>query len=232
MISVIWKTLPLYINHKNMKKCLFVLLSASFILEAFPQSNENEGGCNCFEDRSKTGRYNIMQVSLLIGSRDISSRANYVRDITPSFTIINGRRYNERWAAGFGFGYEVFTHHLVPVFVDVRKTRRDNDVSPFYAFKLGYSIGNIFGKHYDELHIDYQPFDVWDVEFKNFDRIMIHPEIGIKIPLSAGSDLLFTVAYRYQRMKTVITQKGGQSPQWTHKEGMNRLSLGVAFMFR
>jgi len=215
-----------------MKKIFITFLSSFLIINAFPQSNENEGKCNCFENRTKSGHYNIMQVSLLIGNRDLNSRTNYNRDITPSFTIINGRRYNERWAAGFGFGYEVFTHHLVPLFADVRYTRRDNDVSPVYAFKLGYSIGNIIGKHYDELHLDYQPFDVWNVDFKNFGGIMVQPEIGIKIPLSAGSDLLFTVAYRYQRMKTEIKQHVNPFTKWTHKEGMNRLSLGVAFIFR
>jgi hypothetical protein len=146
--------------------------------------------------------------------------------------MITGRRYNEHWAAGVGAGIEIFDHNLFPVFVDIRRTVRDNDVSPFIALKMGYSFGNFIGKHYDDIYLNYEPFYANDVDFRNHGGIMIHPEMGVKIPLSEKTDLLFTVAYRYQRMKTTISQKYGQRTEWGHTAGMNRLSLGTAIMFR
>jgi hypothetical protein len=55
-----------------MKKILFVILSTSFILDVFPQSYENR-----FENRKKEGRYNITQVSLLMGNLKLSERNYY-----------------------------------------------------------------------------------------------------------------------------------------------------------
>jgi len=66
----------------------------------------------------------------------------------------------------------------------------------------------------------------------NHGGFMFHPEMGVKVPLSEKADLLFTVAYRYQRMQTVGTQHYGMSYEWRHTEKMNRLSFGLAIMFR
>jgi hypothetical protein len=63
---------------------------------------------------------------------------------------------------------------------------------------------------------------------------MVHPEIGVKVPLSENSDLLFTVAYRYQKTKSVARKEydNGQFDEWDHNEDINRLSFGLAIMFR
>ena len=70
-----------------------------------------------------------------------------------------------------------------------------------------------------------------DVDFRNHGDLMLQPEMGVKIPLSEKSDLL-TVAYRYQRIKTTVTPASGQRYIWEYKANMNRLSFGVAIMFR
>jgi len=218
-----------------MKKIIFVILSIFLTPDAFSQSNENTGNIRS-ESRSKEGHYNITQVSLLMGKRKLSERNYYEPQnriqMASSVTMINGRRYNEFWAVGFGFGFEMFEHNLFPLFLDIRHTVRDNDVSPFFALKMGYSLGSFFKKHYDNLYLNYDPFSVNDADFMNHGGIMLHPEMGVKIPLSTKADLLFTVAYRYQRLKTVVTQTFGQRYEWKHKEDMNRLSFGVAIMFR
>jgi len=63
---------------------------------------------------------------------------------------------------------------------------------------------------------------------------MIHREIGVKVPVNAGVDLLFTAAYRHQKAKSVARQDydQGQFDEWEHTEDLNRLSIGCAIMFR
>jgi hypothetical protein len=152
--------------------------------------------------------------------------------VSPSVTMTHGIMFKEHWAAGVGIGFEIFEHNLCPLFADIRYIARDHDVSPFFAFKMGYAIGNLEKKHYDDLYLDYQPYHVNNAWFRNYGGFMLHPEMGIKFPLSEKSDLLFTVAYRYQKLKTTVSQDFAQRQKWNHEVRMNRLSFGVAIMFR
>jgi len=63
---------------------------------------------------------------------------------------------------------------------------------------------------------------------------MFHPETGIKVPLNDNTDLMFTAAYRFQKLKTVARKdyENGLFDEWEHNEDINRLSFGVAIMFR
>jgi hypothetical protein len=77
-------------------------------------------------------------------------------------------------------------------------------------------------------------------------RVVMAKDGDVKVPLSGNADLLFTVAYRYQKIKSVVRQpmvyydtmiydtysSNGQFNEWTHKENLNRLSFGIAIMFR
>ena len=218
-----------------MKKALFITLIVFLITDAFSQSNLNEEVDSNFENRKQRGHYNITQIGMLMGNRRMSERSYnnpYGNlQIAPSVTMINGTMSDEGWGVGVGVGFEIFDHNLFPVFVDIRHIRRDNDVTPFFALKIGYSIGNIDSKHYDNLYLDYQPYYANNVYLRNHGGIMVHPEMGIKIPLNEKSDLMLTVAYRYQKIKTTVSQVG-QNYEWEHKASMNRLSFGVAIMFK
>ena len=219
-----------------MKNFLFVIFLVFLIQDAFPQSNVNEGVNVRFANRKKEGHYSITQIGLLMGTRKLSEQNNYYSHssmkVAPSVTMINGGMFNEYWAAGVGAGFELFDHNLFPVFIDIRRTLRDNDVSPFFTLKIGYAIGNLWAKHYDVLYLDHEPYYSDDVNFRNHGGLMLQPEMGVKIPLTEKSDLLFTVAYRYQRIKTTVSQDTGQRYKWEYKANMNRLSFGVAIMFR
>ena len=199
---------------------------------AFPQSNINEG---IFENRKGKGYYNTTQIALLMGFRNLSEQYNNSRtefQNSPSLTMTNGYIFNKHWAAGIGVGFEMFDRNLFPVFIDIRRTMLDNKISLFFAFKMGYSISDVRKKHYDNLSLDHSPYYANNVYYKKSGGLMLHPEMGIKIPKSDKADLLFTVAYRYQRTKSTVSQDFGQRYKWEHKVGMNRLSFGVAVMFR
>jgi hypothetical protein len=154
--------------------------------------------------------------------------------VAPSFTITNGYRFNEHWAAGVGVGFEIFDHNLFPLFTELRYTLWDNRISPFVVVKGGYSFGSFKTKHYDDLYLNWSPYYVNDAGLRHYGGLMFHPEIGIKVPVNEYCDLMFTTAYCYQKTKSVARKDytNGQFDEWEHNENINRLSFGVAIMFR
>ena len=212
-----------------MKKIAFVILFATLMLDAFTQSAN-------FENRKTKGYYNTTQISLLMGNRPSNEYSQnsyyYPRTETfPSVTMTNGIIFDERWAAGIGVGFEIFDRNLFPVFIDIRHTLRDNNVSPFFAFKMGHAFGG-FKKHYDNLTLYHSPYYVSNADYKRSGGFMLSPEMGVKFPLNEKTDLLFTVAYRHQKIKSKISQGFGWRQEWEYKESLNRLSFGAAIMFR
>jgi hypothetical protein len=154
--------------------------------------------------------------------------------VSPSVTITNGYMFNEHWAAGAGVGFEIFDHFLFPLFAELRYTLWNNKISPFLTMKGGYAFSNFKAKHYDDLYLNWSPYYVNDVGLRRYGGLMLHPEIGVKVPLDEKTDLLLTAAYRYQKIKSVARKDydNGQFDEWEHKEDLNRLSFGVAIMFR
>ena len=102
------------------------------------------------------------------------------------------------------------------------------------AIKGGYSFGGFKATHYDELYLDWSPYNINDAELRHYGGLMLHPEIGVKVPLNENCDLMFTAAYRYQKTKSVARKEydNGQFDEWEHTEDINLLSLGIAIMFR
>ena len=241
---------------------LSILFSVSIFAQSGKEVNlnvENNEIHSRFDTRKEKGFYNIMQVSLLFGNSQLTEMTSYytpyyinsspyvapdpgyyhpftrtAMTVTPSFTITNGYMFNEHWAAGAGVGFEIFDYNLFPLFAELRYTLWDNKISPFVVVKGGYSFGSFKAKHYDELYLNWSPYYIADTRLRHYGGLMVHPEIGVKVPLSENSDLLFTVAYRYQKTKSVARKEydNGQFDEWDHNEDINRLSFGLAIMFR
>ena len=212
-----------------------------------------------FANRKEKGFYNIMQFSLMFGNSQTIERTPYdmtgftysstivgpepvyyrpiarnTLAVSPSFTISNGYMFNEHWAAGAGVGFEIFDHNLFPLFAELRYTLWDHKISPFVAVKGGYSFGSFKATHYDKLYLNWTPYQINDAELRHYGGLMFHPEIGVKVPLNENTDLMFTAAYRYQKTKSVARKEyqNGQYDEWEHNENINRLSFGIAIMFR
>jgi hypothetical protein len=240
-----------------MKKIILVFLFAFLMHHVFPQSNVNEGINIRFENKKEKGYFNKTQIGLLMGNREIneqgfyypmwlSASSSYIAppyyyntrtalQVSPSVTMTNGYVFDEHWAAGIGVGFELFDHYLFPVFADIQYTLWDNKISPFFALKTGYAFSSFKKKHYDNLNLNFDPYNVYNADVMNYGGFMLHPEMGVKVPLSKNTDLLFTVAYRYQNTKTKVTQEYDYGPyfnEWEHKASLNRLSFGLAIMFR
>ena len=179
-----------------------------------------------------------MQGSLLFGNHQLTDRIAYntrtTLSVAPSFTISHGYMFNAHWAAGAGIGFEIFDYNLFPLFAELRYTLWDNKISPFVLVKSGYSFGNFKARLYDDLYMNWAPYQLNDVEIRHYGGLMFHPEIGVKVPLNENSDLLFTAAYRHQKTKSIARKDydNDQFDEWEHNEDINRLSFGVAIMFR
>ena len=220
-----------------------IIHSLSEILhDATSQITTEEINIRNFENKKKRGYFNTTQIGFMMGNRQIIDQFWGWNPITlteikisPTVTMTHGYMFNEHLAAGVGVGFEVFNHRFFPVFADVRFTLWDNKVSPFFAIKAGYSFGNFKEKHYEALHIDFGPINIHDAYFRNYGGFMLNPEMGIKIPLSGKADLLFSVAYRYQKTKMRVTPKRDLTPffnEWEQNASLNRLAIGLAIMFR
>lgn len=208
--------------------------------------------------RKEKGYYSIMQASFLFGNIRVADPAysypiydpvpviippwpgydlTYIRTVAavaPSFTITNGYMFNKHWAAGAGVGFEIFDHNFFPLFAELRYTMRDNKIAPFVAVKGGYSFCGFGARHYDDLYLNWYPYHITDASLRQYGGVMVHPETGVKVPLGENSDLLFTVAYRYQKSKSAarMDYDNAQFEEWEHNEEINRLTFGIAFMFR
>ena len=245
-----------------MKRTLFISLSLILTISIFGQSRDNGENSDLqsrFADRKVKGYYSIMHVSLMLGTNQVNERPPYYPPylpssysyiapypvyyypdtrnpltVAPSFTVTNGLIFNKHWAAGAGVGFEIFSYNLFPLFVELRHTLWDHKMSPFIAIKGGYSFGNFRAKHHDNLYLSWAPYSVNDARLRNYGGFMLHPEVGVKVPLNENSDLLVTAAYRYQKTKSVARQdhENGQYNEWEHKEELSRLSFGIAIMFR
>jgi len=137
---------------------------------------------------------------------------------SPSLTMTHGIQWNDHWATGIGIGYEIWDRNLYPLFADVRFTLWSNKISPFFMAKSGYALSHFKKKR-----------DDWT----KYGGLMVQPEMGVKVPLNESAELLFTVAYRYQKTKSML--KNGDRiyyDEWIEKERLNRLSFGVAILFK
>jgi hypothetical protein len=241
---------------------LSLLLTLSIFAQSGNEVNlnvENNEIQSRFNNRKQKGFYSIMQVSLSFGSSQLIDRTSYytpyyinsstfvapdpiyfhtdtrtILKVAPSFTLTNGYMFNEHWAAGAGVGFEISDYNLFPLFAELRYTLWDNKISPFVVVKGGYSFGSFKANHYDELYLNWPPYYIADTRLRHYGGLMVHPEIGVKVPLSENSDLLFTAAYRYQKTKSVARKEYGNSQfdEWEHNEDSNRLSFGFAIIFR
>ena len=186
------------------------------------------------------GYFNITQASLLMGTIKRSSTSGTMPSelqITPSVTMTNGYMFNKHWAMGAGIGFEIFENNLFPVFADFRYTFSDKKITPFLALKSGYAFGNFRAKHHDKVFFNYPPHSATDADVRHYGGLLLNPELGISILLNENSNLLFTVAYRYQKTKTSVIEEmyngdDYNKTQWDNKANLDRLSFGVAIMFK
>jgi hypothetical protein len=221
-----------------MKKSIIVIILLSLTIVSVSQPHEethNKLNNNELTNRKTKGYYGNMQISLLMGNNYPDNNYYPCKPRNPSFTISNGYMFNSNWLAGVGIGFEIFDHNLFPLFAEIRYTFWDEKISPFFTLKGGYSFGNFKARHYDELHLNWEPNWVNDANLRHYGGILFNPEIGVKIPLNDNSDLLFSAAYRHQKTRSIVKKENHESnefDEWEHKEDRNLIAFSIAIMFR
>jgi hypothetical protein len=237
---------------------LTLSISAQSGKEVNPDTENNEIQSR-FTNRKEKGFYNIMHASILFGAGQFTNWSAYyppylsyssayivapnvyyypgfrtTLTIAPSFTITNGYKFNEHWAVGAGVGFEIINYNLFPLFTELRYTLWDNKISPFVVLKSGYSFAGFKARHFDELYLDWPPYYTNDARLRHYGGFMLHPEVGVKVPLNENCDLLFTAAYRYQKTRSVARKEYDQDQfdEWEHNENINQLCFGIGIMFR
>lgn len=225
-----------------MKKVIQICALLVISLTAFAQSanevilsvSDNKDGTG-LGNRKEKGFYYMMNFSLMLGTGRLSDGTLETHTaVSPAFALVNGYKLNEHWAAGAGVGFEIINHNLFPLFAEVRYSLWDHKISPYAAFKAGYSFADFKASYFDVLSLPWPPYTVNGASLRNYGGIMINPETGIKVPLDGNTDLWFSVAYRFQKTRSVSRKEyaNGQFDEWEHSVSANRLSLGIAIMFR
>ena len=182
------------------------------------------------------GYFNITQFGWMTGDGETMKPVSYL-------STTNGFLFNPHWAAGIGAGVDMFSKCLYPLFADVRYTLWDKAVSPFFTLKTGYALKQLGKKRSEypynqDVYYRYSKpseFYFHHSDFWNCGGLMFHPEAGISIYISENANLLLSVAYRHLRTRTKLVHyynDGISFDQYVHKEIINRLSLGVAIMFK
>jgi hypothetical protein len=149
------------------------------------------------------------------------------------------KEWNIPYMEGKGIIAGAETHELTGVITDIQPELDFSEFDQLYGNLTTKVIpdtwfSNFKQKHYDHLYLNWSPYHVDDAGLRHYGGMMLHPEIGVKVPLDENTDLLITAAYRNQKIKSVARKdyNNRQFDEWEHKADLNRLSLGVAVMFR
>lgn len=167
-----------------------------------------------FKAKSK-GFYNISTFGLLIG------KGTYDNTPVPSFTTVNGYKFNSGFTCGIGTGYEYFDWSVLPLFADFRYYVLNEGFSPYIKAQAGYAFS--IGK---------AASDNWYYSIKEtFGGPMLSIGAGIRAGFSRNSALLIGISYRFQELsydEINYWESGTQRRVYTN---FNRISFTVGFLF-
>jgi opacity protein-like surface antigen len=112
-----------------MKNKLIVVASILF-LSASASSQETTNDTVIKDKSAVSGFYNRVNFGLLAGS-----------DLTASFHVVNGYRFNERWSTGVGVGAENYRwNSFLPLFLEGNYQFFKSGSSPYASIMAGYLL--------------------------------------------------------------------------------------------
>ena len=172
---------------------------------------------------AQKGYFNLTQLSFLMGEVEENVPTPIKSNMIPAVVNINGYRANEHFSIGIGAGMIPFAYTIVPIFADFRITLLKDNLSPVIALKTGYSYAN-------------SKKDIWGgyntKDMKSSGGGMLNIEAGFKVLVTDRADFQLTIGYWYQHLKT--EHKGNQYYYYnrTVTTNVNRLSIGLGFLFK
>ena len=172
--------------------------------------------------QTSEGYFNLTQLSFLMGEVNESAVTPVKQNMIPSVVNINGYRVNEHFSVGVGLGMIPLAYTIVPIFADFRITLFKDNLSPVIALKAGYAYANSKKEIYNYYGSDYT----------HTGGGMINPEIGFKVLVTARADFILSVGYWYQHLKSETKENGYYGGTRTINSDINRLSIGLGFLFK
>lgn len=162
------------------------------------------------------GFFNLSSVGLLFGE-GINGYAPY-----PTLTTVFGTKWNNRYMAGAGIGFEYYEWGVLPVFGQfLFRTSPNSKVSPLLSAKIGYSFAS---KRSDNNN------SISDMK----GGLLLNPEAGFEIQVSQNAAFITSIGYAYQELSHVepvyhwSAADENKKTVYTH---INRVSLRVSFRF-
>lgn len=163
------------------------------------------------------GYYNISSLALLLGE-GANGFIPY-----PSLTTVNGYQWNQQIFVGAGLGYEFYEWSNLPLFVEVKIMLKPDVLTPFFSFKTGCSFPLSKNKEFN-----------WNGDGgKTFGGVLLSPEAGVRISLSAKSSLMLGIGYHYQELSYEEPDYGWiQDYKKKVFVNYNRISLRIGLLFQ
>ena len=145
----------------------------------------------------KKGFINLTEVNYNIGTGEVKSEHSNINNDRRSFgfRIVNGYQFNENLSLGLGIGIEGLEDEtLLPITIDFRVSASDGKVSPVFILNGGTGIG----------------------ANDDFGKLVINPQIGIRVYLSKNVAYLLNFGYKWQQVEATIYK--GFYPYYTVKK--------------
>jgi len=137
------------------------------------------------------------------------------------FTFVTSYHFPFRLSAGVGLGTEWFNYQQLPFSADVSYCFFGGPCSPFLYAKVGYALP--LSKKEKEYEPDY------------YGGVLAGTGAGLRFNFTKRNALIFSLGYRYQKTKSVITSfpwysSGQQDETITYTE-FNRITFSFGFLF-
>jgi len=154
----------------------------------------------------------------------LGTTANFYGGTTRSggFSLITSYRFPSRVSTGLGTGIDFFDYQLLPVYGDVSVSMLSGSFSPMIYGRFGYSF----------------PLSEPAIEYGNETKykggILAGTGVGLRKDFRNHCSFIFTVGYRYQRLKAVseyLYYFNDSSQRIERIDKLNRLQVSIGFIF-
>jgi hypothetical protein len=159
-----------------------------------------------------SGYFNRTDLGVLTGSGNNEKNAIF------SAQMVNGYKIKSRFYTGLGIGVEFYEQAVIPLFADLTCHLGRKVLSPFLRGSIGYSIP-----------VE-DPPETWGVSTNNHGGWMYVGGLGTFIRLNGHNSLSISVVYRFQSLKSVISQDWNDEVLNLNKQ-YNRLAFRIGFVF-
>jgi hypothetical protein len=168
------------------------------------------------ETRSSTAEYKGSPIEISPACSFYGGSKN-----SQGFTVISSYCFPFHLSTGLGLGVEKFNYHVMPVFAEVKYSMMCSHVIPYFYGHFGYAFP--LSKSSSDVNSDI-----------NHGGILAAGGIGIRKNFARQNAFIFSVGYRYQKLRTNsdYTYYWGSPDYSVEKiDQLNRISITIGLLF-